>query len=66
MQQWELNILHVNEFIHSGSQVLSCSGAHHMTRVTTEIEINGELLIIENIYKSNMMADHITSLQKNF
>ena len=37
-----------------------------MTRITVEIEINGELLIIENIYKSNMMADHITSLQKNF
>ena len=37
-----------------------------MTRVTTEIEINGELLIIVKIYKPDMMADHITSLQKTF
>ena len=35
-----------------------------MTRVTAEIEINGELLIIVKIYKPDMMADHITSLQK--
>ena len=35
-----------------------------MTRITVEIEINGELLIIVNIYKPDMMADHQTSLQK--
>ena len=35
-----------------------------MTRITVEIEINGELLIIVNIYKPDMMADHQTSLKK--
>jgi len=69
MQQQKLNILHVNVFIHSGSQVYLVVENKHMIIVTAETKIN---LVtwwsfnVVDISIQDMLADYTSFLIKTF